>query len=189
VKNAAHSPNLVSRWIVLFATLALAAGCGGMKKSKLQTFTVSSSSQSLRVGTSMQLAANLTYEGPRAPLPKPTPAWSSSDASVASVNKDGLVTGIKAGAVTITGTLVDVSSKAERKGTIALTVTADKVLTSVAIDAVPAQPIGATVMMVARGTYNDGSSMVLTDAATWTSSDPTVATVGNGGTNMARLAP
>jgi hypothetical protein len=42
-------------------------------------------------------------------------------------------------------------------------------------------PVGVKVKLTATAVYSDGSSMDVTNAATWLSSDPAIAAVGNGG--------
>jgi hypothetical protein len=62
-----------------------------------------------------------------------------------------------------------------------LTVITPIVLGSLSI--VPATPtvaIGKTQQFILTGTYSDGSSKDLSSSATWTSSDPTIATVSSG---------
>lgn len=65
--------------------------------------TVTPASQELQVGKSTTFIATVTPDN--ATNKKVT--WTSSDESVATVNEDGVVTGVKAGTVTITATTVD----------------------------------------------------------------------------------
>jgi uncharacterized protein YjdB len=184
VKNASFAPNVVKRWFVLFATLALAASCGGMKKANLQTVMVSSSSQNLKVGSSVQLVAKLTYEGPRGPLPTPTPTWTSSAQNIATVNAAGVATGVSPGTATITAAAE--GKNGVSKGTIILNVSLDRVLTQITLDPVQKLPVGATLSMVAHGVYNDGSMTDLTEQATWASSNEAAAKVSNGGPSQVK---
>jgi uncharacterized protein YjdB len=183
VKNASFAPNVVKRWFVLFATLALAASCGGMKKANLQMVSVSGQ-QNLRVGTSVQLVANLTYEGPRGPLPKPTPEWTSSAPNIASVNAAGVATGVSVGTATITA--MANGKNGASKGTIVLNVSSDRVLTQVTLEPVQKLPVGATLSMVALGHYSDNTMADLTEQAEWASSDAAVAKVSNGGPSQVK---
>ena len=65
--------------------------------------TVTPASQEVQVGKSTTFIATVTPDN--ATNKKVT--WTSSDESVATVNEDGVVTGVKAGTVTITATTVD----------------------------------------------------------------------------------
>jgi uncharacterized protein YjdB len=183
VKNASFAPNVVKRWFVLFATLALAASCGGMKKANLQTVSVTGQ-QNLRIGTSVQLVANLAYEGPRGPLPKPTPEWTSSAPTIASVNAAGVATGVGVGTATITASAN--GKDGVRKGTIVLNVSTERVLTQVTLEPVQKLPVGATLSMVAFGHYSDNTMADLTEQAEWASSDAAVAKVSNGGPSQVK---
>jgi trimeric autotransporter adhesin len=93
--------------------------------------------------------------------------WSTSSASVATVNSFGEVTGLTNGPVTITATLSPVSQTAS------LTVES---LTSIAVS--PTTPSFANETsygLKATGTLADGSTQDLTGAVLWTSSNPTTA--------------
>ena len=104
-------------------------------------------------------------------------AWTSSDATVASISNasasHGLATGVSPGAVTISAASGTVS------GSASLTVT-PAVLVSIAL--IPANPSianGTQQQFAATGTYTDASTHDVTAAATWSSSDTTIATISN----------
>ena len=104
-------------------------------------------------------------------------AWSSADATIATVSNapgsQGQVTGISAGSTSITCSVAGVAS------TVTVTVTGSTV-TLVSIAVVPAStfvPIGASVPLQAIGTYSDGSTADLLGVASWSSDAPSVATV------------
>ncbi|HEY0709827.1 MAG TPA: Ig-like domain-containing protein, partial [Polyangia bacterium] len=161
----------------MVTALAVAASCGGMKKSELRGISVSSASNTVKVGSELQLTANLQYPPPRGPLNKPNIRWTSSNNDVAEVGSTGIVRGKRVGMANITATLQS------KTATIAINVVADRVLTSLAIDDVmKTVSIGMTSALVARGLYSDGSNAIVTDA-TWTSSDPTTVRVSTPPTN------
>lgn len=103
--------------------------------------------------------------------------WTSSDPTIATIDHSGLATGIRFGAVTISGTCQCYLSQTN------LTVSSQAVsLTSIAVT--PANPtlqIGLTQQFTATGTYSNGTTSIITRSAIWTSSDSTVATVNSGG--------
>ena len=104
-------------------------------------------------------------------------AWTSSDPTVASISNasasHGLATGVSPGSVTITAASGTIS------GSTSLAVT-PAVLVSIAL--IPANPSianGTRQQFAATGTYTDASTHDVTAAVTWSSSDPTIATISN----------
>ena len=100
--------------------------------------------------------------------------WASSDRSVATVDRDGVVAGVSAGSVDVTGT------SEGQSGSAVLTVWPVPIaVVEVALSS-GAAFIGQTVL--ATATARDAAGKVVSDrAVTWSSSDPSVATVdGNG---------
>jgi uncharacterized protein YjdB len=104
-------------------------------------------------------------------------AWTSSDPTVATVanaaEKKGVASSIALGSTTISAQLSGVSGS---------TMLAVSGATLVSIDVTPSHPsaaLGTTQAFAATGIYTDSSTHDLTDAVTWTTSDPAVATVSN----------
>ena len=110
-----------------------------------------------------------------------TTTWTSSDTGIASIESrgranPGRATGIRAGQVTITATRSGVSGTATP-----LTVTAAEIV-SIAVTAdVSTITVNATQEFRAMGTYSDGSVPDVTDIASWTSDNETVATINAAG--------
>lgn len=105
--------------------------------------------------------------------------WTTSDASLASAsNADGsrgVVTGVKAGVVSVTAT----QGSAHASTTLTITTAT---LTKLEIDpAGPALPLGTSQAFAAIGTFSDNTTQDLTTQVSWTSSDPSVATIDAGG--------
>lgn len=105
--------------------------------------------------------------------------WSSSADTIASVSNAvgsrGLVQALTVGSATITATLGAVS------GTRLVTITA-AALTAVQVEpSSPVVPRGLIRQLSATGLYTDGTTQDLTDTASWSSADVTVATVSNAG--------
>ncbi|WP_338554723.1 Ig-like domain-containing protein [Paenibacillus sp. KS-LC4] len=102
--------------------------------------------------------------------------WTSSDPSVATVDEDGVVTPLTAGTVTITGTTEDGGKTATS------IVTVNE--TDVAVTGVTVSPAAITLTAGGSpGTVTAGvsPSNATNKKVTWTSSDPTVATVDEDG--------
>ena len=98
--------------------------------------------------------------------------WSSNDVAVATVAA-GVVTGVAPGQVTITAQSGDVSADAQ------LTVNVPTIVALAVEGPSGTVAAGATVQLVAQATLSSGSTLAITADVDWSSSAPTVATVGN----------
>lgn len=101
--------------------------------------------------------------------------WSSTNTAVAKVSHSGLVTAVAAGTATITATQGSLSGKT------VLTVT-PLTLSSISVTH-PNQsmPAGVTQQFRATGIYSEGTISDITAKVTWSSSNPSVATVNKSG--------
>ena len=105
-------------------------------------------------------------------------SWSSSLLAVATITGGGLASGIDAGQATITATAGSVSASTLLTVNPATTA----VLNSIAVN--PANPsllAGSPLQFTATGTYSDNSTQDLTNAAAWTSSNTSVASINSTG--------
>ena len=104
-------------------------------------------------------------------------AWTSSDPAVATISNasasHGVATGVSPGTVTITAASGNVS------GSMSLTVTPAALVSIALLPANPSIANGTQQQFAATGTYTDASTHDVTTAATWSSSDSTVATISN----------
>ncbi|VEG94961.1 Bacterial Ig-like domain (group 2) [Aeromonas encheleia] len=137
--------------------------------------TIATPPLTLAAGLTGQLVANGSYSDGSNVNVTTSVSWASSNPAVASVGlHTGLVTAVAPGITTITGTLngetatllVTVTNAAINPGGLTITVPP---LTLAA---------GLTGQLVANGSYSDGSNLDVTANVSWTSSAPTVATVG-----------
>src|SRR5205809_689996 len=135
--------------------------------------TVSPASASVPVGQTVQLAATPKDANGNA-LSGRTVTWASSNSSVGTVNGSGLVTGVVAGATTITAT------SEGQSGTSVVTV-APVPVASVTVSPAPASvQAGQTVQLTA--TPKDANGNTLTGrTVTWASSNTSVGTVNASG--------
>lgn len=169
--------------VVPLALVAVLAGCGGGSTgptppppppppTPVATAVVAPGSATLLPAQTAQLAAT-TKDASGNQLNGRALTWSSSNAAAATVDNNGLVTGVAAGAATISATSEGKTGSAD------VTVLAPVASVAVAPNA-PTVLVGGTVALTA--TIKDAGGTPLSGrSVTWTTSAPAVATVdGNG---------
>ena len=167
-------PHLL-RWRLAASLLSLAA-CGGGESSgppKVSSVGVTALASQLEVGATLQLTA-APRDAKGNPLTGRAVTWSSSAAGVASVDNAGIVTGVSAGAATITATADGVS------GTVGLTVVPVPVSAVFIDDRAPSVRQGGTAQLAAVA--QDAIGRVLAGRPiTWSSATPAIASVSQAG--------
>lgn len=152
--------------------------------AQLARLQIDPPSPSLAAGTTLQLRATGTYTDGTTQDLTPSVTWSSSAMAVAQVSNAsgsvGRATALAAGTTAITATAGAGASTA-LSTTVTLVVTAATLATLDIAPSDPTLPRGSTTAFTATGAFTDGTTQDLTAAVTWTSSDPTIATVSNGG--------
>jgi uncharacterized protein YjdB len=143
----------------------------------LSSITITPASPTLAAGSTLQLAATGTFSDGSIEDLTSQASWQSLSPLVEVVSdaqgSQGLLYGVGKGSATITATVDGVS------GSETVTVTA-ATLSSIAIT--PASPlvdVGATVPLIATGTFSDGTTEDLTNSVGWTSSASSVAEVSD----------
>jgi uncharacterized protein YjdB len=107
--------------------------------------------------------------------PAPVVSWRSSDATVATVDPQGLVTAVKVGIVTLT------ASAGNLRGTAIVEVDPLQLVTLVISPSYCGLTVGLGLQLEALGSYADGSSRNVTTQVSWSSSATTFATVNTAG--------
>lgn len=135
---------------------------------------VSPTAASVTVGQTQQFSATLYYSDNSMKDVTTSATWSSDQQSVATVNANGLATGIAQGTATITATANGFNAQATLtvKVPVSLTITPGG----------STIPIGGTQKFTAILLYSDNSQQDVSTSATWSSSNPAVATVDTAGT-------
>ncbi|MDH4122143.1 MAG: Ig-like domain-containing protein [Deltaproteobacteria bacterium] len=142
----------------------------------LTTITVNPTGPSIAKGQTQQFTATGSYSDGSSQDLTATVAWTTSNGAVASVSAAGLATGLAVGGpVTITATSAGIS------GTANLTVTAAVLNTITLTPANTTIAKGLTQAYTAMGNYSDGTSVNITNALTWTTSNGVVASVSAAG--------
>ncbi len=157
--------------------VATSASGAGASPVYLASLEVSPANPSVAPGMTRQLTATGVYTDNTRKDLTASVNWISSDPSVVSVantaDSKGLATAVAAGSANIRA----------NSGLISCSITVTvKSATLVLIQVTPTNPsiaLGTNKQFTATGIYSDNTSLDLTSFATWTSSAPSVASVGN----------
>ena len=180
-----NSPNKVSLNFFIFIMILL-SGCGsggGNVESKTgalipTSIAITPATSTVANGQTTNFSVTATYtDGSTANISKGI-VWSSSDATIASIDSaTGVAKGSKAGsATTITASLNGIPP-----ATASLQVTA-AVITAITISpATQSTPKGVAVTYSALGTYSDQSAGNVSGSVIWSSDTPNVVTLSNTG--------
>jgi hypothetical protein len=141
----------------------------------LVSISVTPASASIAKGTAQQFTATGTYSDNSTQDLTASVNWSSSSTAVATIANTGLATGAGVGSASITATSGSIAASAT------LNVGQPTLVLLAVTPANPAFALGTTLPLTATGTYTDGSTLDLTSAVTWTTTDSTVATVSSEG--------
>ena len=158
------------------ATLGAISGSTGLTVTSptISSITVTPVGLTLGIGVTQQYTATALFtNGTSADLSAGV-TWTSSLPNVASINSSGLATTLTAGQTTITATVGAFSD------TSTLTVVAANLLSIAVTPSPDTIAVGTSVQLTATGTFDDGSTQVLT-AVTWSSSASGVAIVDASG--------
>ena len=149
-----------------------------VSSASLSSLSISPSNPSLPAGVTQQLTAMGTYNDGTSYDLTGQVTWSSSDASVATINSSGFATAITPGTTTLSIVFGGVS------GSTTLTVnsaTLSALIVGPANPAITSIPVGVTGQFIATGTYSDGKSFDITNQVSWSSSDPSIGAISNNG--------
>jgi hypothetical protein len=126
---------------------------------------------SLPVGSTFQVWATGTYsDGSNTDITSQVD-WISSDEGVATIDANGLITGVSDGSDEITASLSGITSPPLSFLVVSLS--------SIVVTPPPVMTIGSKMWLSAKGIYSDGSTGGI--QATWKSSNPAVAAISTDG--------
>jgi uncharacterized protein YjdB len=151
------------------------------------TIAITPDAPSLTAGNTQQLTAIATFSDQSTDDVTDQVTWSTDTAATATVDAAGVVTAVAAGTATITATL-DATS-----GSTVVTVNAKgphKLLSLVVTPENPTLAAGATLQLVATGTFADGTTAVLgiADGLIWRPEDSNIALISESGLVSAKAA-
>ena len=145
----------------------------------LTSIEISPPNPILVTGTTLPVVITAVYSDGSTKDVSSSSTVTSSAAAYVSVSGTTL-TGVHPGTATITATY-------QGKTATATVTVVDTTLQSISIQTVAPVPVGQTVNLVATGVFADGSKQDVTSQATWTSSDPTIASVGDTATTKGQV--
>ncbi len=137
---------------------------------------ITPASLSIPLGTNQQLTATATYTDGTTGNISSSVNWSSTPASVASVNASGLVQSVSKGSFNVTATSGAISGSLNASVGNAALQSLQVLPTSASI------PKGTTQIFTATAVFTDGSKQDVTTSATWQSSNTGVASMSSTGT-------
>lgn len=159
--------------VVIGALVVVHPATGALfpKGATLDRVVVSPGQLTVAVGDTALLAAEGHFtDGTIEPLTS-SAAWSSSDATVATVDPGGMVTAEGPGTAIISAVFEELTGTA----TVVVTESPQPTLTGITVTPDPvALERGDSAQLEIVGHYSDGTSSALADGATWTTSDDKV---------------
>ncbi|MGH9513707.1 MAG: beta strand repeat-containing protein [Terriglobales bacterium] len=175
VSGAATALNLGTVTITATANTITGSTALTINAANLNSLSIQPLNPTIAAGTTSKLSAiGLFSDGSTRDVSIQS-AWISSTPGVATVASNGKLQGISAGQSTVTATL--------GSQTTSVTVTVSSA-TAVSISITPSISSvapGTQVTFAATGLFTDSTTQVISSNVTWSSSDTTVATVGNSG--------
>ena len=175
--NGGMSRGLTPGTTTISATLGTVTGSTPftVTNATIVSITVSPASQTLAVGTTLDFSALGRFSDGTFQDITSDATWSSDNTAVATVDVNAIATAVSPGTANIIATFNGVTGSAP------LTVST-ATITSIAVTPSTAEMAPNTMLScVATATLSDGTTQVITDNATWSSSDAAVASVDNGG--------
>ncbi|NKF22838.1 beta strand repeat-containing protein [Solimonas marina] len=156
--------------------MSVLSACGGSSSGSHGAITkieVTPDATSIPLGKTEQYTATAIYEDNAHADVTRLVAWTSSDASVLTIDSEGLATPVATGTATVTATLDDISGSTTATVTAAIAVSMQLTPSSDSI------PKGYTQAFVASATFTDGTTRDVSADASWSSGDTDVITVSN----------
>ena len=143
----------------------------GATASVFTSVAVTPATPSVNVGATAQLGASALDQDGTAMAGLPAATWTSSNASVATVNGSGLVAGVAAGSATITASMI--SGALTKTGTATITVTAITGSPTVTTVATPNRTFSPSVITIPAGSTVTWQFSGATHNVTFASLKPT----------------
>lgn len=148
--------------------------------AQLVSLVVIPNSSSLPIGDSTQFTATGTFSDGSTQNLTQSATWSSSASNIANVNATGMTMAYAVGTATVTASSGTINGSANvavsPAAMVALTVSPASV----------SMVLESSRQLQAIASFSDGTTQDVTTSATWSSIDPTVVSVNNGGMTLAQ---
>lgn len=141
----------------------------------LSSFTISPLNVSVQPSATQQFSASGSFGDGSTRDISSTVTWTSSNPAIATIDANGLATGVALGNTTITAT----DGSLTQSTTLTVSNRVLKLLTLSPTNTTITA--GATQQFTATAAYSDGTTSTVTTSVTWSSSDTSVATIGSTG--------
>ena len=164
------------------ATLGTVSGSAPLtvNAANLSSIAITPANGSIAQGTTIQFTATGTFNDGGTRNLTHQVIWSSSDTTVAVIGSSGIATGQPRGA-SGSGTTIISAVLGSTSASVNFTVT-NATISSISVTPTGVTiPIGAQKGFQATGLFSDSTTEDITANSQWTSSNPSVATVGSGG--------
>nr|WP_277751220.1 Ig-like domain-containing protein [Granulicella sibirica] len=148
------------------------SGTVSITAATLTSLAISPANAQVAKGTTRQFTATGTFSDGSTQNLSTNVAWTSSNGAIVAINANGLATGEGTGAAQLTA-----SYQGQTASTSSFTVTPATLVSIAFSPATPSVAAGTTAQVTTTGNFSDGSTQDLSGSATYSSSDPTVATV------------
>ena len=176
---AAARPIGVLSMLIFFG---LFLSCGGFSAphgegnaAKLTQIKITPSNPAITKGATLQLTATGIFDDGTQHALGSSVTWQTSQSAVATINTQGGVTGVNQGVAQMSAAYQGVT------GSTSVTVGAPALLGITVSPNQSSLPVGESEQLTATGNFSDGTTQILTQSATWSSSAPGVAMITAGG--------
>src|SRR4029077_16943677 len=142
----------------------------------LVTLAITSAATTISQGSTDQFTATGTFTDGSTQNLTNSVTWSSSNAAVATINGNGLATGVGVGTTTISAA----SGSINNSYTLTVSTSGAQLISMTIYPLNPSTGVGATEQFTATGINRNGSTQGFTSVSTWSASNGTVATMLGG---------
>jgi len=154
---------------------------------ELVSLSITPTNPSIALGTEVQLTATGIYSDQSNQDLTSVVTWISSNSFIAAISNasgsEGAVTSVGTGTALMTAALGNINTSTS-------TTITDAELISISITPTnPSIALGTGIQVTATGTYTDQSTQDLTSSVTWSSSDPSIATISNASGSRGSVTP
>ncbi|MFZ3262550.1 MAG: Ig-like domain-containing protein [Terriglobales bacterium] len=180
VAKVGNSSGLVRALSPGIATISATLGSAGasvaveVTNAQVVSISITPAGSTIAPATTLSLTATGAFSDSSTQVISRDVTWASDNIAVATVGPSGMIAAVASGTANIQASINGVTA--------AVPVNVSSVtLTSIALNPATATLAPAsTLSYAASGTFSDGSSQIITNAVTWSSSAPNVANAGYG---------